>query len=133
MMHTRSALATTAALATAATLAVPAVAGAAPVRTDVERENGGRCTASSFWDLNLEREGGRIEIDLDIDTSTPGQRWKVKVTHDNRTVVNRTRATDREGELDLTRWVNDRRGTDRVTFRAVNSSTGETCRGSLRI
>ncbi len=132
-MQTRSALATTAALATAATLAVPAVAGAAPVRTDVERESGGRCTASSFWDLNLEKEGGRIEIDLDIDTPAPGQRWKVTVNHNDRTVVNRTRATDREGELDLTRWVNDRSGRDRVTFRAVNRSTGETCRGSLRI
>jgi hypothetical protein len=133
MMNTRSALAATAALATAATLAVPAVASAAPVRTDVEREEGGLCRASSFWDLNLEKERGRIEIDVDIDTPTPGQRWKVKVTHNDRTVVNRTRVTDREGELDLTRWVTDRRGTDRVTFRAVNRSTGETCRGSLRI
>ena len=72
---------TAAAAATAAVglagmvLAVPAAA--APVRTDVEREKNGRCTATSYWDLNLEKERGRIDIDVDIESLQAGEQWTV--------------------------------------------------------
>ena len=49
---------------------------------DVEREKHGSCTGSSRWELQLEREHGRIEIDLDVDTPRSGQTWVVKLKHD---------------------------------------------------
>ena len=131
-MKKRIALAT-AALTGTALLAVPVAASAAPIRAEVEREKEGRCSSSSTWDLNLEKEHGRIDIDVDIDSRAAGQKWKVKITHEGKTVYNKTRTTDREGEIDVSRNVKDTRGKDKVTFRATNNSTGEVCRASLTI
>ncbi|MGB7982282.1 MAG: hypothetical protein WCF36_15990 [Candidatus Nanopelagicales bacterium] len=131
-MRTEFALVGTA-LITAGALALPATANAAPVRADVERDAGGRCAATSTWDLGLEKERGRIEVDFEIDSRRSGERWKIKVTHNDRTIFNRTRITDREGEIDVDRDVRNKRGTDRFTVRAVNKGTGEVCRATLRI
>lgn len=129
-IRTATAAATAAAAMAGMVLAVPAAA--APVRTDVEREKGGRCSATSYWDLSLEKERGRIEIDVDIDSRQAGEQWTVKVTHNGRTVFNRTRSTDDEGELDVDRTVRNKKGTDTISFTA-RSSAGETCSGRLRI
>ena len=131
-MNKRIALAT-AALTGTALLAVPVAATAAPIRADVEREKDGTCSSSSTWDFNLEKEHGRIDIDVDVDSRAAGQKWKVKITHEGKTVYNKTRTTDREGEIDVSRNVKDTRGKDKVTFRATNNSTGEVCRASLTI
>ena len=133
-MNKRIALAT-AALTGTALLAVPVAATAAPIRADVEREKDGMCSSSSTWDFNLEKEHGRIDIDIDVDVDSraAGQKWKVKITHEGKTVYNKTRTTDREGEIDVSRNVKDTRGKDKVTFRATNNSTGEVCRASLTI
>ncbi len=131
-MSKRFAMAT-AAVSCAALLAVPAAASAAPIRMEVERESDGRCSARSTWDLNLEKENGRIDIDVEIDSPTAGQRWTIKVTHEGRTVVNRTRTTDRDGEVEVSKHVPNTRGKDKVTFRATNRTTGEVCRATLSI
>jgi hypothetical protein len=131
-MRIRTATAAAAAAAALAGMVLAVPATAAPVRTDVEREKGGRCSATSSWDLSLDKERGRIEIDVDIESRQPGERWTVKVTHDGRTVFNRTRITDDEGELDVDRTVRNKKGTDTIAFTA-RSSAGETCRGRLRI
>jgi hypothetical protein len=129
-IRTATAAGTAAAALAGMVLAVPATA--APVRADVEREKGGRCSAASSWDLSLDKERGRIEIDVDIESRQPGERWIVKVTHNGRTVFNRTRITDDEGELDVDRTVRNKKGKDAIAFTA-RSAAGETCRGSLRI
>ena len=131
-MNKRVALAT-AALTGTALLAVPIAASAAPIRAEVEREREGNCSASSDWNLNLEKEHGRIDIDVDVDSRTAGQKWKVKITHEGSTVYSKTRTTDRDGEIEVGKRVKNTRGTDKVTFRATNSSTGEVCRASLTI
>ena len=132
MMRIRTATAAGAAAAALAGMVLAVPAGAAPVRADVEREKGGRCSATSFWDLSLEKERGRIDVDVDIESRQAGERWTVKVTHNGRTVFNRTRVTDDEGELDVDRTVRNKKGKDTIAFTA-RSSAGETCRGSLRI
>lgn len=131
-MNKRFALLTTTATVSAL-LAVPTAAGAAPVRADVEREKEGRCSASSHWDFSLEKEHGWIDVDVDIDSRSRGQKWKVTLTHEGRTVYSKTRTTDREGEIDVNKHVRNTRGKDKVTFRATNKSTGEVCRASLTI
>ena len=120
-----------AALTGTAALTIPSVATAASA--EVEREMSGGCSVSSRWDFNLEKEHGRIDVDAEVDAPAPGQRWTVKVTHEGRTVYNRVRTTDREGEIDVSRYVDNTRGKDKVTFRATNSSTGEVCSASLSI
>ena len=132
MMRIRTATAAGAAAAALAGMVLAVPAAAAPVRTDVEREKNGRCTATSYWDLNLEKERGRIDIDVDIESLQAGEQWTVKITHNGRTVFDRTRLTDDEGELDVDRTVRNKKGRDTIAFTA-RSSAGETCRGSLRI
>jgi hypothetical protein len=122
--------------ATAGALAVGAwgvaPAAAAPVTAEVERELGGRCTASSTWDLNVEKEGKRIEIDVDVESLRANQKWQVRVWHNGSRIAKVTRVTGRDGELDVDRTVRNKKGKDRITFKAV-SSTGEVCRATLRI
>ena len=100
---------------------------------DVEREKHGSCTGSSRWELQLEREHGRIEIDLDVDTPRSGQTWVVKLKHDGDVFTKVRRVTDAEGEFEVDRSRNNRPGTDKIGFRAKNKATGEICKGSLTI
>jgi hypothetical protein len=110
-------------------LVFPSSASAA----DVEREKAGTCSASSRWELNLEREFGVIEIDLDLDTPRAGQTWVIRLKHDGTLFEKVRRTSDREGEVEVDRRRNNRPGEDRISFKAVNKATGETCAGSLRI
>ena len=116
-------------IAATAGLALPGSASAA----DVEREKHGSCSSSSRWDLNLEKEFGVIEIDVDVDTPKAGQAWIVRLKHNGVLFDKVSRVSDREGEIEVDRRRNNRPGEDRIKFRAVNQATGETCVGSLRI
>lgn len=108
------------------------VAGASPAAADVERDKSGRCTGSSSYQLDLEKERNRIEVDLEIDSRTRGERWAVKVRHNGKVFYDRARITDDDGEFDVDRRVPNRKGKDTISFTATSSS-GEKCTGSLRI
>lgn len=127
---------TTVATATAGMLAAGAwaitPASAAPVAADVERELGGRCSASSTYEFNVEKERKRIDVDVDVEAVRQGQKWKVRVWHNGKRIAKVTRVTDREGEFEVDRNVRNKKGKDRLTFKAV-SSTGEVCRATVRI
>lgn len=116
-------------------LGVIAVAAAAvPVAAaDVEREKRGSCTGSSRWELSLEKEFGRIEASLELDTTRSGRTWDVVIRQNGAAFVDGRRTTDREGEIDIERVRTDRSGTDTFRFRAVNRANGEVCRGTLSI
>lgn len=116
-------------------LAVTAAAAmtAMPVSADVEREQRGTCDGTSRWELSLEKEFGRIEIDLELDTRRSGRAWRIRMAHDGAAFLTVRRVTDREGEIDLDRRRSDRAGKDRISFRAVDTVNGEVCRGSVRI
>lgn len=114
-------------------VALAAVVATVPVSADVEREREGSCTGTSLWELQLEKEHGRIEVDLEIDTRRAGRAWNVRLTHNGTRFVSGRRVTDRTGEIDIDRIRGDRRGTDTVRFRAVDTVNGEICRGSVSI
>jgi hypothetical protein len=115
-------------VATVSLAAAPAASAA-----DIEREKFGDCSGSGRWELQLEREFGRIEIDLDVETSSSGDTWVVRLKHDGTRFEKVSRVTDGEGEFEVDRVRNNRPGEDRISFKAVNKGTGETCAGSLRI
>jgi hypothetical protein len=119
----------------AITLAVAAAAAmtAVPVSADVEREQRGACGGTSRWELSLEKEHGRIEIDLELDTRRAGRAWRITMAHEGASFLTTRRVTDREGEVDLDRRRSDRASRDRISFRAVDTVNGEVCRGSVRI
>jgi hypothetical protein len=119
----------------AITLAVAAAAAmtAMPVSADVEREGRGACTGTSRWELSLEKEHGRIDVDLELDTRRSGRAWRVKLFHDGQRFFSERRVTDREGEIDIDRTRRNHAGIDRIRFRAVDTVNGEVCRGSVSI
>jgi hypothetical protein len=129
-MHRRTSLRIAAPLI--ATLALTALVGSAPVAgADVEKERD--CSARSDWELSLERDDGRIEFDLDIDTPRSGQRWSIVIKQNDKVFFQNTRRTVDDGDIEIDRDRPDRRGTDRFWFRAVNRVTGEVCKGRISI
>ncbi|MGV1003671.1 MAG: hypothetical protein ACOYEV_02655 [Candidatus Nanopelagicales bacterium] len=108
--------------------ASPGLASAA----EVEREKHGSCTGgSAVWELNLEKEAGRIDADLEIDSNRAGQKWKITFKHNGTTIYSGTRTTDSDGEVGVDRNRANKKGTDKFTFTAT--SGGQKCSGSLSI
>ncbi|HQR81074.1 MAG TPA: hypothetical protein PLT68_12730 [Actinomycetota bacterium] len=106
----------------------------APAQADsgIERHKTVRCAGNTLAKLELEKEHGRIDIDFELDHAVPNQAWKVRIKHNGKRVLRTTRVTDYEGELDVSRKVPDRRGTDKIVARAKNSA-GQVCRVTLKI
>lgn len=99
---------------------------------DVERH--GSCSGSSRWELDLDREHGRIEVDFEVKQGVVGDRWRVKLVHDGDVFFRDLRTTHGDdGSFDVERRTNDEAGTDRFVGKAVNKSTGEVCRGTAAI
>lgn len=115
------------ALTSMSALAMPVAA------RDIEREKHGLCTGSSDWELELEKEHGRIEVKVEVDTRRVGRQWRVRIWHNGTKFTDVVRRTDRHGEVDVERVRSDRRGTETFKFHAVDRVNGEVCRGTLSI
>jgi len=122
-------------LATAGLMSLTALATAAMPASaaDVERDKRGSCTGSSDWELELEKEHGRIEVNVDVDTRRANRSWRIRIWHDGTKFTDVTRRTDRDGEVDVERRRSDRSGRDTFHFHALDRVNGEVCRGTLSI
>ena len=128
MRLARTVLITAISVLTPLTLSSAAVAGT----SDVERR--GSCSGSSHWELDLVRDRGRIEVDFEVTQHVIGDRWRVRLLHDGDVFFRDVRTTHGDdGSFDVERRTNDAAGTDRFAARAVNTSTGEVCRGTATI
>jgi hypothetical protein len=109
----------------------------ASVRGGIERERHGGCDPRGHWELSLDKENGRIEVDYEVTSRRAGQRWKVVLRHDGVKFFDGVRVTRRDDDdrpdFEVERRVNDRAGTDRFKARARNTVTGAVCRGKLSI
>jgi hypothetical protein len=98
-------------------------AGARQVR------HAGTCTVRSTSKIKVkEEDGGRLEVELEVDQNRNGQKWGV-VLKRNGAVVARTSALTKapSGSFSVQRLIGDRAGADTVTGVARNAGTGETC------
>ena len=98
-------------------------AGARQVR------HAGTCTVRSTSKIKVkEEDGGRLEVELEVDQNRNGQKWGV-VLKRNGAVVARTSALTKapSGSFSVQRLIGDRVGADTVTGVARNAGTGETC------
>jgi hypothetical protein len=96
---------------------------------DREVRRAGTCTLRSTAKIKVKDEdGGRLEVELEVDQNRNGQKWGV-VLRRNGAVVVRTSARTRapSGSFSLERLIADRAGADTVTGVARNAETGETC------
>jgi hypothetical protein len=107
----------------AAAVAVPVTLAAAPASADIERT--GRC-AGAAYELSVDKEHGRFEVEADVDDARPGSRWRVVLRHEGRIVANVVRTADREGDVGVDRYRPDTRGADRfrLTVKPVGAANG---------
>lgn len=121
----RSVAALTLAGLTAAPLAVLTAAPASAV----ERE--GRCDGAEFQ-LEVERDNGRFDVDADIDDATPGSKWRVILKHEGRNFYNVQRTADSDGDISVDRTRPNTRGADTFVMKINKVGTGGSCTHRIR-
>ena len=90
----------------------------------------GACTDGAHWKLKVKSDGGRLEVEGEVDSNVSGQTWSWKVK-DNGSVAasGSARTKGRSGSFSVERKIANLTGPDKVTFRA--SHRGEVCKGSI--
>jgi len=90
----------------------------------------GACTDGAHWKLKVKSDGGRLEVEGEVDSNVSGQTWSWKVK-DNGSVAasGSARTKGRSGSFSVERKIANLAGADKVTFRA--SHRGEVCKGSI--
>jgi hypothetical protein len=113
-----------------ATLAFLVPAGVASAgQNDVIRE--GSCNGASDWKLKVSPNDGRLEVEFEVDQNVSGDRWRVRIRHDEVLAFRGTRTTrGASGSFTVRILENDTSGSDVFRARARNLSTGEVCTGS---
>jgi hypothetical protein len=99
---------------------------------DVIKE--GRCSVSSDWKLKAGPDNGRLEVEFEVDQNVVGDVWKVKLTDNGNVFFKGKRTTQApSGSFEVRQFTDDLAGTDKIVAKAMNLSTGETCRGSVSL
>ncbi|MGV8910400.1 MAG: hypothetical protein ACOH1Y_15565 [Propionicimonas sp.] len=95
-------------------------------------EVSGNCTATSDGKLKAKNDGGRLEVEFEVDANRNLQVWAVTLA-DNGTTVWSGNATTQapSGSFSVNKRIANRAGADTITARARNAKTGETCTAGL--
>lgn len=113
------------------------VAGAVPALANVESR--GACTVSSTWEADAERELGFIELDFEVNSTVPGEDWKLVVRQNGKQIYSDTRPAtrdfdDRLADVDWSLTARDKSGVkDRFEMTATNQVTNERCQTTIRV
>ena len=119
---------------TLAVLATLVMGSAAPVaaRHDEDVERRGRCSQGSEWKVKASPKDGRIEIEGEVDSGDGGQWWKWRLYHNDFLSARGRRRTEvSSGSFKVEREMTDLAGSDRFSFRARSTRSGEWCRGPV--
>ena len=105
--------------------------------TAIETEKTGKCSAGSIWQADLELEYKVFDLGFEIDTKNADENWNFTLRHNGKRVVSENRTTvkdfdDSYAEVEWELIRPDRKGSDTFTFRAVNQTSGEVCKATLK-
>ena len=105
--------------------------------TAIETEKTGKCSAGSIWQADLELEYKVFDLGVEIDTKNADENWNFTLLHNGKRVVSENRTTvkdfdDSYAEVEWELIRPDRKGSDTFTFRAVNQTSGEVCKATLK-
>lgn len=131
-MNKTSSLLTRSALGVLVATTLFAVAPAADAKgTDVRTS--GSCSGRSDWKLKAKNDdGGKIEVEFEVDSNKVGQTWKVALKDNGTTFWSGARTTVApSGSFTVAKRTANRAGTDQLVGRATNAATGEICRAAL--
>lgn len=94
----------------------------------------GSCSIASDWKLTLSPEDGQVEVDFEVDQNVVGDTWKVQLADNGAIFFSGKRVTQApSGSFDVTRLTANQPGTDTITARAKNVSTGEVCQATVSV
>ena len=117
----------------AAVVAVPAaLMVASPAHAEVDREKRGTC-GTVRYELSVDSEGRGYEVNVDLDNVTPGSTWRVVIRQDGKKKASVVRTAERDGDLDLERYLPNTAGKDVIRFKATRVGTKTTCGGALTV
>ena len=121
---------TQAALALTATALVGGVlvAGPADAKAGVVSKSGA-CSNGGTWKLKASPDNGKIQVEFEVNAKS-GQKWRVIVKDNGITRVDTTKTTV-AGAFHVNKLIPNLAGTDVITARARNLTTGSLCKGSV--
>lgn len=115
-------------IAAVAVLAV--MSGGAWWAFGADRESTVRGTCgTATYELSAEDEDGGVEVTFEVQSSAPGEIWRVVMSQDGSEVYSGTRETDEDAELDVDVTVSKKDGSS-FTSTAIPEN-GESCEASL--
>jgi hypothetical protein len=122
-------------LALAAVVAVVAVGGGTALALsggDDDKESRGTCGGNAY-ELAVEREDGGLEVTFELQSAAPGETWDVLVEQGGTTLLDGSRTTDEDGELDVDVPAHEKDGdTFTVTATPAAGATGaEPCTATV--
>lgn len=114
-------------MAVAGTLVAATVAVAAPAQAlPMDRDSRGRCTDGSRWELSLDRERGRVEVDFEIDGPRRAD-WTATIRHNGNQVHRSTRRADLGGDVEWGITVSAPRGQQHTFQVRATGPNGAVC------
>lgn len=117
-------------LAVVPLVAAPLVlAVSVPAVADVERSF--RCNGAEI-DFSVEREDGGHQVEVKVDETAPGARWKIVVKQNGTRFHRRAQRADSDGEIERDFRRRDTAGTDRYELK-VSQLGADICRSRIRI
>jgi hypothetical protein len=93
----------------------------------------GDCTGDSTAKLKVKRDRGRLKTEFEIDQNVNGVTWAVKLSRNDKVVVDTTRTTHApSGSFSIERRLSNGAGPDAISATAT-SPTGEVCTAGATI
>jgi hypothetical protein len=95
----------------------------------------GSCSGSANWKLKAKVDGGVIETEFEVDQNVAGKKWRVVIRQNGverfSGGIKTTKAPS--GSFTVHKLLDNKAGSDRIVGKATALSSGQTCRGALRI
>ena len=94
----------------------------------------GKCTARSTGKLKAKVDNSNLQVEAEVDSGHVGQTWAWRLA-DNGTAVasGKAKTVAPSGSFSVARLTPNLAGKDRITLRATNAATGESCTGVVSL
>jgi len=102
--------------------------GTAACGGDSEKTERGNCGSGS-WELSVDKEDKGLEVTFELQSGGPGESWDVVIAQGETTLVDGTRQTDEDGELDVDAVADEADGKSFTV--TATPETGEACTASI--
>ena len=89
----------------------------------------GTCGGAT-WELSMEAEDGGVEVSAEIQSAGPGEVWEVALLRGGTALLDGTRTTDEDGEIDVDAYTTDTTA-DASYSATFTPAEGEPCTAAL--